>query len=206
MIKRILLFLAALLCYTSIIQGQSFEITPYASYTFGGTTPTRYGELKVRESDAYGGAFDVLLPSNFAIQLGYWRQATMAEHRSYAFPQYNENAMLTMDWYQIGGYKVVPVNEKVSPFGGITLGATNFILESENQINEWSFAVTLQGGVKFYLNDRLGLRLHARLLMPLQWSGFGFYAGSGGAGAGVNAGTYFVQGDVGGGLIIRLGN
>ena len=42
--------------------------------------------------------------------------------------------------------------------------------------------------------------------MPILWGGGGFYAGSLGSGNSVNAGTYFIQGHLGVGLILRLGN
>lgn len=187
---------------------QSIEITPYVGYTFGGKTPTRYGELKVKDSESYGLGVDIMLDNDVALHLEYFRQPTTAEYRDYTFPSNNQNADLDIDWYQIGGLRQFPtLNDKISPFIGLSLGATNFRLHSEpSSYNEWSFSVVLQGGVKIYLTDRIGLRLHARMLMPLQWGGFGFYYGSGGGGTSVNAGTYFVQGDVGAGLIIRLGN
>lgn len=206
--KKFYLSLALAAVFTLGGFAQSIEITPTIGYTFGGKVYTRYGELKVKSSESYGGIVGIVLPTDMSVQFEYFRQPTVGEYRDYFNPiEYNQNANLDIDWYQLGFMKHVPVSSQVSPFGGISLGATNFILDSKpTSYNEWSFSVGLQGGVKLYLHDRIGLRLHARLLMPLQWGGFGFYAGSGGSGVSASAGTYFVQADVGAGLIIRLGN
>jgi len=204
--KLTLLLFASLFCFSGF--SQSIEITPTIGYTFGGKVYTRYGEINVKSSESYGGIIGVVMPNNTSVQFEYFRQPTVGEYRNYFDPaQFNQNADLDIDWYQLGFFRQMPFNEQISPYGGISLGATNFILRSEpTQYDEWSFSIALQGGVKIYLHDRIGLRLNARLLMPIQWGGFGFYAGSGGSGATASAGTYFIQGDVGAGLIIRLGN
>lgn len=207
--KKKLLFVAILISSLTLSGfAQSIEITPYAGYTFGGKVYGRYGELNVKSSESYGGALSIVMPTNTSIQFEYFRQPTTGEYRDYYKPgTYDQKADLNIDWYQLGFFKQMPVSEQINPFGGISLGATNFNLESTpTSYDEWSFSIILQGGVKIYLSDRVGLRLHARLLMPIQWGGFGFYAGTGGSGATATAGTYFIQGDVGGGLIIRLGN
>lgn len=205
--KKILFSSVIALFFALSTFGQSIELIPYVGYTFGGKTPTRYGEIKVKSSESYGGVLNIVMPSDVAVQLEYFRQPTIAEYTERYPNYYFESADMTIDWYQIGGLKQVPVSSQVSPFGGLTLGASNFkIHATDKTYDEWSFSVALQGGLKLYLSDRIGLRFHARLLMPIQWGGFGFYYGSGGGGTTVNAGTYFVQGDVGAGLILRLGN
>ena len=62
----------------------------------------------------------------------------------------------------------------------------------------------LQTGTNLYLSKRIGFRVHGRLNFPVQFNGFGFYAGSGGSGLAASAGAYFIQADIGAGLIIRL--
>lgn len=205
--KKLLLLSLLLSAFTIDSISQSIEITPYIGYTFGGKVYAKYGELKVQSSESYGGTIGIVMPTNTSVQFEYFRQPTVGVYRDYFRPaEYNQTADLNIDWYQLGFFKQVPVSESVNPYGGISLGATNFILKSTpTSYDEWSFSIALQAGAKLYLSDRVGLRLHARLLMPIQWGGFGFYAGTGGSGATASAGTYFIQGDVGAGLIIRLG-
>ena len=204
--KKLILIALMIAAFTFDGISQSIEITPYVGYTFGGRVYGRYGELKVRSSESFGGALAIVMPHDVAIQFEYFRQPTVGEYRDYYDFSFNQTVDLDIDWYQLGFLKQVPMSDKMVPFGGLSLGATYFNLKSDPGIDQLSFSIALQGGVKLYLSDRIGLRLHARMLMPIQWGGFGFYAGSGGSGASVNAGTYFIQGDVGAGLIIRLGN
>ncbi|MBS0000377.1 MAG: hypothetical protein KFF73_15455 [Cyclobacteriaceae bacterium] len=50
----------------------------------------------------------------------------------------------------------------------------------------------------------MGIMVHARLLLPVQWFDAGFSMGTGGAGAGITTGSSIIQGDIGGGLVISL--
>lgn len=205
MIKKILLITSLVFVFTSAVS-QNIEITPYIGYTFGGKTPVGYGDLKVKSSESYGAALEILFPiDDISLQLEYFRQPTTGQYRDRFDSSYNQDFDMNIDWYHIGLLKLLSESDQIVPFIGLSLGATHFDLKTDSGTDEWSFSVNLQGGVKIYFSERIGLRLHARLLMPIQWGGFGFYGGSGGSGATVSAGTYFVQGDVGAGLIFRLG-
>jgi hypothetical protein len=61
------------------------------------------------------------------------------------------------------------------------------------------------GGVKIYLNDRIGIRLQTQLMMPLQYGGFSFYYGSGGGGSNMYVNSTIVEFGFTGGLIFRVG-
>ena len=65
----------------------------------------------------------------------------------------------------------------------------------------WRFATTLMGGTKIWLTQNLGLRLEARMLMPILFNSGGFYAGSGGSGLAATAGIPSLQFAFSGGLI-----
>ena len=63
----------------------------------------------------------------------------------------------------------------------------------------------ITGGAKIYFSKRVGLRLQAQALAPIQGSGFYMFAGSGGSGGGVSVYSTLVQFGFTGGLIFRLG-
>ena len=65
----------------------------------------------------------------------------------------------------------------------------------------WRFAINFEAGVKLWLARQIGIRLQARLMMPLFFSSVGFYGGTGGAGLGVSAGIPLVQPELSAGLI-----
>jgi hypothetical protein len=187
-----------------LCSAQEFELIPYASYHWGGKLTFYDGEIKFKSSENYGLALNVVMPSNTVIHVEYMVQPTKLDLRYYGElgPEYKQYPV-NMNWFQIGGMQQIEFG-KVMPFGGITLGALYFRPRSNEIQDSWKFAVTGQIGLKYYFNDKIGIRIHGGIFMPIQWAGFGLHFGTGGAGAGVNAGSYLLQGDIGGGLIFRL--
>jgi hypothetical protein len=205
--KLKLLFTTILLTMGIIsFNAQSIEIIPQINYTFGGRIYGQFGDLKIQDSESYGVSLN-LVNDDVSFQLEYFYQPTTAAYRDYFVSERSQTSDLNVNWYHLGIRKRFNTTEKVVPFGGLSAGLTHFSLDSTpDDYDELSFSIALQGGTNIYLSDRIGLRLHARLLVPIQFSGFGFYAGTGGSGATATAGSYFVQGDVGAGLVIRLGD
>ena len=78
--------------------------------------------------------------------------------------------------------------------------------EGNTYQESWFFAMGLNGGAKVYFSKRVGLRLQAQMLVPVQGSGFYLFAGTGGSGGGVSVYSTMVQFGFTGGLIFRLGN
>ncbi len=68
------------------------------------------------------------------------------------------------------------------------------------------FAATIGGGAKILLSDKLGIRLQARLGLPMEMNGLYFGAGTGGVSSGVGFRIPMVQFDLSAGVILRLGN
>ena len=208
MIKQRLFKAALMLVISGLfmvnLSAQNLEITPLAGFQFGGKLSTNLGEFKTKSSANYGVNLDIAhenLPVTVTL---YWlEQQTSGEYRSY-LGQERTSFDMTNSYYQIGVTKNLKEGTNVIPFTMITMGAANFTPKGVNLSSELMFSATLGAGVKIYLSDRIGLRLHAKILMPFQWGGGGLWCGTGGCGIGVGASTTFVQGDIGGGLIIRL--
>lgn len=205
MLKNIKLTIFIFLAVAVQAGAQSIEIMPQVNYTFGGRIYGRFGELKIQNSESYGVSLDIVNEKT-SFQIEYFYQPTMGDYRDYFNPQlFNQSSDLRIGWFQIGVRQRFAIDEKVVPFAGVSLGLTNFNLNSSPvSYNETALSFALQAGSNIYLSERIGLRFHGRLLLPVQFNGFGFYAGTGGSGVAVSAGTYFVQGDLGAGLIIRI--
>jgi hypothetical protein len=204
MIKHFLLLSVVFLTTSFSLTAQELEIIPQVSYTFGGRINTNFGQLKIEDSESYGVSLNIV-NRDVSFQIEYFYQPTTGNYRDYFDPTLNQSSDLRINWYHIGVRKRFATDEKVVPFAGLSLGLTNFVLEStpERQ-DENALSFGLQAGTNIYLSDRLGLRFHGRLNFPVQFNGFGFYAGTGGSGFGASAGGYFIQADFGTGLIIRL--
>ena len=185
-------------------QAQSVEIIPQVNYTFGGKIYGRFGEMNIKDSESYGLSLNIV-NNKLSFQIEYFYQPTTADYRDYFTPELNQSSDLRVSWYHVGVRQRFATNEKVVPFAGASIGLTHFNLDSlPNKYNETALSFGLQAGTNFYLSDRIGLRFHGRFNFPVQFNGFGFYAGSGGSGLQASAGAYFIQADVGTGLIIRL--
>jgi len=93
----------------------------------------------------------------------------------------------------------------VVPFGGGGLGLVVATPSQSNLSAAYRFAFTLQGGVKIWLNDKVGLRLRGAMLGPMQWGSGGLFCSSGsGCDIGVGASTTILQGEFTGGVVVKL--
>lgn len=204
--KKFIFILLSTFLISPFAKTQQVELIPYASYQWGGKLNFYQGEVKFNSSANYGIALNVILPSETILVLEYMNQPTSVDVRywggsSTEYLNYDVN----MNWFQVGGLQQIDMGPLV-PFAGITLGAA-YMSPKTNEVQDvWKFAMTGQLGLKYYFTEKIGIQMHLRMLVPLQWAGFGFYFGSGGSGTSVNAGSTLIQGDVGGGLVFRLGN
>lgn len=187
------------------LKAQTIEISPQLNYTVRGKIFAQFGVLNIKDSESYGISLNIVRPG-VSFQIEYFYQPTTGEYRDYFDPvQYNQNADLNISWFQFGVRKRFELQENIVPFGGLSVGLTNFDLDSSpTSYDELALSISIQGGVNVYLSEIVGLRFHARILTPIQFNGFGFYGGTGGSGAYASAGSYFIQADFGAGLIIRL--
>lgn len=198
----------AILSMTSgiMVKAQNLEIIPQLNYTFGGKIYAKFGELRIQDSESYGLSLNVV-NKNVSFQIEYLYQPTTGNYRDYFNPESNQSTDLRISWYHVGVRQRFVTNQKVVPFTGLSLGLTNFVLgSSPDRYNETALSFGLQAGTNIYFSERVGIRIHGRLNAPVQFNGFGFYAGTGGSGVSASAGAYFIQGDLGAGLIIRLSN
>ena len=105
--------------------------------------------------------------------------------------------------FQAGALIEPKKNEKVSPYGSFTLGASLF-LPTKDYDEQWRFSIALAGGVKVNVSEKFGLRFQARLIVPMQFAGTSVWFGTGGTGVSLGAYTTFVEADFTGGLYFRL--
>ena len=68
----------------------------------------------------------------------------------------------------------------------------------------YTFSIALAGGAKIFLGERLGLRLQARLGMPMLFNGLYLGVGTGGASGGLSFHVPTVMFDLSAGVFIRI--
>lgn len=201
--KRILLLFLVGGFFLSDTMAQKIEIGAYYGYTFNTRLRTYYGDYKVYDAPNYGGQLSIGVAPDMYVELTYNR---MDSEVRYYYNNINEPLDISTEYFQIGGVREVQAgSENLVPFGLFSIGASRFDLkESYGNLyagDYWAMSIMLGGGAKILLGERLGIRLQARMGLPMSFNGL--YLGTGGGGA-----SFYVpmaQFDFTAGVFLRLG-
>jgi len=186
-----------------VVRASDFEIVPIIGYSLGGgfedsVTGT---QLEVDDSTHYGIILDFKDTPVTQIELYYSLQPTRLKSDGGALVG---NPLFDMDihYIHVGGTYMAE-DEKVKPYVVGTFGATYMDPKKAGLDSETRLSMSLGGGVKLFMTDRIGLRLEGR--------GFGTYFGNSSAafcGSGKCAismeGDLFFQFTANAGLIIAF--
>jgi hypothetical protein len=210
----ILLLIVTILPVQSFAQDSRVELSPFGGYMLAGSIKFYEGKFKIQNSASYGGMLAYRLNKGNLIELSYTRMDSQGDWQPYGgyqedFPP--KTVDVAMNYVQIGTVnELILDNDAVRPYGTFSLGASWLHGKETTAQDEWFFSVTAGVGLKYFFAPKIGIRLQARLLLPLVFSGAGFYlgVGTGGASSGVGVSSFapIVQGDFTGGLIIALGD
>lgn len=198
-ISIVLAFL--LVCGTGL-RAQRVELSPFIGYETAATIHSSIGDLHLNDGMDWGGSLDVGVGGGRYGEFSYSHLASSL-HVSGSLTSY-EPVDVAVDYYSLGILQEIKPDAKATPYGLFTLGVVNYRQTSGGDIAENKMHVSLAGGVKIKASDRVGLRLQARLLMPIYYAGTYFGVGTGGASAGVSGGIQGVQGDFTAALVINL--
>ncbi|NJN28053.1 MAG: porin family protein [Cyclobacteriaceae bacterium] len=206
-----LFVLGALILFIHPLFAQ-LEITPYNGWLWTGSVPMYnyppyYSSQNARVNDRanYGIRAGYRLPSDLILEFEWNHTETDFIYRQFAGEK--ASIPLSANYYWLGGVREFKTGPVV-PFGIFNLGMVNFKAIKSGD-NTTMFAVGMGGGVKYFLSDKFGIRLQARLISPMQFAGVslgcGIGSGGGGCGSGVNTYSAIIQGDFTGGVILKLG-
>jgi opacity protein-like surface antigen len=182
---------------------QSIEINPFGGYVF----PTRFnmshGYARIVGNANYGANVSLNLKRNFNIEVGYNRQDTKVELNSSQVPY--QVLPISMNYWTFCSYKDFQVTDVFDPYIGLGVGGL-LIYPKQDYNSFWLFNISAKGGVKIFMNKRVGVKLEACLQMPIEGMGLNFYfSPGGGSGTGVDFNSTTVQFGFNGGLVFRLG-
>lgn len=205
--KRISILSALLLFASTTLLAQSVELTPLLGYTISGKVEGYYGTFDVKDDMSYGGILSVEVDHMSYVELSYQRTDTRLVASS--FLEGSEQFDLGVEHYQAGMLREFKEGQ-VAPFAKVNIGATRYVQASKGDRREWLFSAGIGLGAKVMFNERVGLRLHTNLMLPMEFSGGGLFCGIGSGGGGCSAGVSFnvplVHWELGGGLIVKLPN
>lgn len=191
-----------------------FEITPQASFFWSTDVAFSSADLKMDDVAGYGLTINIAMQRDLQFELFWVGGTTPADLVEYNGPNLPQPSIGTFDIntnYFMAGATQMLKGRNIKPFGTFAIGAAWMSPTATSQTNiqvedAVRFAMGIGGGVKIFFSEKIGLRLHGRLLFPLTFSGGGLYFGTGGAGLAVGAGIPVLQGDLSAGLIIGLGD
>lgn len=207
--KSIIVTLFALFSIGAFAQ---LEISPMLGYFFGGKTQFYEGSLKLKDNINYG------------VHLGYNAGAHSGGELSYAIsmseaqwrPSFNYTDQLPITDFDVqthifllGGFKGIELSSnQLIGFGTFKVGAIYY--NTKNVEDVWRFLINIGGGLKYFINDKVGIKLQANMYLPLYFNGGGIYCGIGSSGsncgASLNSTIIVFQGDLTAGIIFNLGN
>jgi hypothetical protein len=183
-------------------RAQKIELSPFIGYETGAQIHSSLGDLHIDDGMDWGGSLDVGIGGGRYGEFSYSHMASSV-HVTGGLTSY-EPVNLAVDYYSLGMLQEIKPDAKATPYGLFTLGIVNYRQTSGGDAAENKMHISLAGGVKIKASERVGLRLQARLLMPLYYAGTYFGVGTGGASAGVSGGIQGVQGDFTAALVINL--
>ena len=196
--KQITILLLMVSVVTVTLAQPAVTLLTFGGYTFDESFSTEFGKAKVKGGFQWGGGFEFGVDDYMAIELIYMRQDADVIYNQ-LITQYTGKAGL--NYIMLGGTRYQPLNDMISGFGTLDLGA--MWTEPSSQLQTESvtkFAIGGRLGIRITATEKVSLRLHAQLLSPVQWGGL--YFGTGGVG--VSTGSSILQFNLGGSVNIRL--
>jgi opacity protein-like surface antigen len=191
-------------------QGRRIELTPFGGYLLGGSLKFSEGKIKIEDAASYGGNFAVEIGKGQFVEFNYTRMDSKAAWRPYNnyLVQYPDTTLdMAMNYLQIGSVNELHLdNDAIRPYGTFTLGTSWIHPKYGDYSDKWFFTFAVGAGLKYFFNDRIGIRIQARMIVPMLYNGTYFYIGYGSSSVTVTSTSPIVQGDFTGGLIIVLGN
>ncbi len=197
-----LIFLISFL-FISDVSAQT-EIFAFGGYMMTTSVSVAEGDLQIKDVPDYGLGVDITMRRGIQLELIWISAQTHVKIKRYPSGFTEDLFDMNVHYFQVGGVWEMG-RGKARPFGAFTVGATLFDAKDATRNDEWLASMTFGGGGKFDLSKSIGIRLQARILVPLIFSGGGLWVGTGGVGVGVGSYTPFVQFDLTAGLYIRLG-
>jgi len=191
--------------------GKQLDLNVYGGYAWGDYYNAYYAEVKVGATGYWGAALSLSIDRGFSGELHYQNLRPVVSIRPYKGYDIQEDQVeLSSNWMLIGSLAEKQISKPLSLFGYMGVGAVYSVPVSSvsNLLSSyketWALGVALQGGFKYMISDKIGLRGFAALNMPMQFGGTGFYLGTGGSGLSLNSYTSVFLFNLGGGLIYRI--
>jgi len=168
-------------------------------YNYNANVANVSGDLDINDAVFYSGAIGINTSRETMAEIQYIFQPTNVSFDPYTAGIPNQSFGADVHYILVTGYYLKQLSRTSWGYGGLSIGAAGLV--PKNDLDPaWRVAFGLTLGAKFLVSKKIGIKIQAQGLFPIQWAGGSLYVGTGGAGYGVSAGTSIVQINVGGGL------
>lgn len=196
-------FLSLSIFLSSNAYSQTFEITPVSGYTFPSSFDITGGEATIQGNINYGLFFGYTTPKNrteFEISYVYFGSDAVASS-DYLAEDIVSRANIH---FVMGGInQLIAASRKTTFLAGVKFGISSLVFSEGTNTDRTKFTMGIQGGMKHYLSDRIGLRLQGSLLVPIVAEGGSLWWNPQ-TGTNISGWSPFVPVSLNGGLIIRI--
>ena len=197
------ILLAVIIISPTSFAQMSGEISLLYGYQMLGTVEVysglNSGDFDINDAAYYGGVLGFRVEREVILEIQYVYQPTKASFDDYGSGPEIELSNIDVHYIMFGAMYEKPFSRTAFGYGGLLIG-TSGIVPDNNYESEWRLAFGLALGAKFMISEKIGLKIQAQGLFPVQWSGGNFYVEADGTGYSITAGTSITQINVGGGL------
>jgi len=87
----------------------------------------------------------------------------------------NKTGPVNTNYFLVGASRLFPLSDEVVIFAGLDLGGVFLLAPNSDFKSSTSFAAGVNAGVKYFFNERFGLRGQATLLFPVTSMGSSYW-------------------------------
>jgi len=186
------------------LKAQGVEITPITGYTFPASYRITSGTARLGDGQNWGGNIGFSLNEHMEIELSYNYMATRATASSPLISN-RVDVRTNVHYAMIGANRLFPTSDAMTFFAGFKMGTGTLAFPDREYNNVTKFSWGIQGGMKYFATDRIGIRMQANLMMPVLAAGGSlWWSPGGGTAVGVSTWSPIVQFGFTGGIIFRL--
>jgi len=171
-------------------------------YNYNANVANVSGDMDINDAVFYSAAIGINTSRETMAEIQYIFQPTKISFNPFTAGIPSQSFDADVHYILATGYYLKQLSRTSWGYGGLSIGAAGLVPKNTEQNLDpaWRVAFGLTLGAKFLVSKKIGIKIQAQGLFPIQWAGGSLYVGSGGAGYGVSAGTSIVQINVGGGL------
>ncbi|NJD32956.1 MAG: porin family protein [Gammaproteobacteria bacterium] len=158
------------------------EITPFIGYRMG-------GQFDVNNPTAgYDNSADLQDSSSWGVDIGIYRDATSFYEVLYGYQSTSldtndpslKRADMKVEYYQVGGTLLYPMDSWAVPYLSLTVGATRLDAKGAGSGSDTKFSGTLGGGIRVPVGNNFAVSLGVRGYLTAISSDTQFLCASGG--------------------------